>query len=58
MLIPTPVELKGKMASPAGILIFLVQSFEQIAWDRLEGGRSTKSWILDELKSLGVPINS
>ena len=50
VLIPSPVELKGKMSSPAGILTFLIQSFEQIAWDRLEGGRSTRNWILAELR--------
>ena len=53
---PSPVELTGKKATPAGVLSFFVNFYENILWHNYDRGEYLKEMFIDEIRTLGVSV--
>ena len=46
------------MATPAGVLSFFVNFFEDILWHNFDRGYYLKSLLVDEMRALGLSIRN
>lgn len=46
---PAPENIEGEQATPEGFLIYLIEYFDEIQWNRMMDGREVRSIFLKEL---------
>ena len=54
---PSPIELDGQKATPEGLLIFIVDYYQDIRWDKISNSDKVQEMFLKELNRLNVEVN-